>query len=193
MTNDVNHYIKELSDILSEIKDSLKGLTSNDFHNKLKDFGYEYKCVEVKGALDSQYEKVIKKVTTYTGLYVFEETSGNCLTQDVWSKFKRDMKCEGDNVPKWNDKLDYKNKIFYVGKSNHVGQRVKEHTKSASKSTYALKLNCLEKKCQSNLEYKIHIFYLESKDDNKKNAVNELVESILHHHLEPIIGSKVIT
>lgn len=81
-------------------------------------------------------------------------------------------------------------KIFYLGKSNELKNRISQHiltNKYKSKGTYALRLGFYTEN-HKNFEYSIDIFYLEC-GEGKNRALNELVESVLHQHLQPTIGT----
>lgn len=206
MNKNIEFYSEKLISMSEEIEKEFKNLKKDNFSELLEGFGYCSFCINVNGYVITDdkikieeyidnnklidVEKEIDKIKNYIGLYIFEETSKDALTVDKWTSFKEDMKYSDNKVPQWNKQANCNHNLFYLGKSNRIGQRIKEHILKCSNSTYALKLNAFQNKYESQFKYKIHIFYLESEDNNRKNAVNELVESILHSKLKPKIGSK---
>lgn len=208
MCNNIDAYNNKLDDIVKDIEKDFTKLTKDNFLKLLTEFGYLLTCIvvdkyittgkgpQVKGYVQMNNSKTddieneIDKIKNYTGLYIFKENSEDHLTSEEWQEFKTRMSNNNNNVPQWNSKADQENKIFYLGKSNRIGQRIKEHILQCSRSTYALKLNNLRTEENNSFKYKIFIFYLESDDNNRNNAVTELVESILHRKLSPKIGTR---
>lgn len=187
MDKNILDYCEDISFILRNIEDRLDTLNENNFDKLLDDFGYKFFCIE---NANPNWEK-LKKTNNLSGVYVFkeilEEETG-CINKEQWELYKDFM---GSNaVPKWNG--NDRKEIFYVGKSNVIGKRVKEHMTTASCSTSALKLKFFQDKYCSELQYKVYVFYLEDKN-SKKNAISELIESILHSKLLPTVGSKKLS
>lgn len=195
---DIESFSKKISRIEEAIKNDLYGIDNINYDKILDRFGLEHEIIlsteldDDKNALDDLF-KDGKEISKHTGIYLFKSESEH-MTQKNWDSYKNHMKEKRpeNKVPKWNK--DHKEDFFYIGKSNDLKKRIKEHTDTASPSTYALKLKEF-KQCFSDFEYKIHIFY--PKDLDRKNssisnyrAINELVESVLHDSLKPMIGNK---
>ncbi|MDK6862761.1 hypothetical protein [Nosocomiicoccus ampullae] len=165
MSKKIKYFSKQLNDISREIEESLERLDSKNFSTELVNFGYKHIYVDSTMSKDTRNEK-LKEIKNYPGIYIFMENSKICITKTSWKSFKKCM--EPNMVPQWNSIVDSNNNIFYLGKSNSIGQRVKEHMTKAAKSTYALKLEEFKEKYCSNLNYTVDIFFLAEKDNSKK-------------------------
>src|SRR5699024_5696064 len=117
-------------------------------------FGYELTILEVDKSKYENIEEQVEHLKTHTGVYVFKESEDNekKLNESDWKDFKEKMK--KNKIPQW--RRSNENKILYVGKSNNMGKRIIEHTTKASKSTYALKLNCFKKCFNPDLKYNVY-------------------------------------
>lgn len=192
----IKSFSKKISCIEEAIKNNLDKIDNESYHEKLEGFGYDYKIMTSTNLDDDEnfldvLFKSGKNTAKITGVYIFETVSNN-MNKENWDKYKNDMKKNSKKVPKWNEGSN--KDFFYIGKSNDLKKRIKEHTDTASPGTYALKLKEF-KKCFSDFEYKVHIFYpkdLDQKNSSISNyrAINELVESVLHDSLKPMIGNK---
>lgn len=181
-------YSDKLIKISDEINKNLSNINSMNFSEELIKFGYE--PLEIKSTCNNWNEK-LTTVNNCTGVYIFVKNSGlHSINEENWADYKDKMKekTPKESVPDWNNESRSDNTIFYVGKSNIIGSRVRQHMTSASPGTSALKLDYFKADYDNNLKYTVHIFYLKDKDQ-KKNAVSELVESVLHKKLSPNIGT----
>ena len=86
-----------------------------------------------------------------------------------------------------------KERCFYVGKSQDLIQRIREHINSkTSESTYALKLS-KQKKILENAVFKYSYFCLtkeKPKDKDSMNFLLEILEKKIRKELRPLIGKQ---
>ena len=186
--NRLTHYSSVLNGVNSLIKQDLEGLTIDNYKRKLFDLGYlDYPIESID--LNTDCKEIINNLPkNSTGVYVFKELSNNCLDENNWSKHKKKVNNKAPDYKKTNES---ENPVFYVGKSNNVAKRIQEHIEGVTKKGKTQGTNGLKLmefiKANPSFKYEVSIFY--RNESSEHNAINELVEPILHTSLTPKVGS----
>ncbi|MBG9692335.1 hypothetical protein ABD91_16060 [Lysinibacillus sphaericus] len=133
------------------------------------------------------------------GIYCFiliEENADTrkCFLRD-WQEFKDTTE---EKVPAINnhevytDKIAYKEiSVLYIGKSEKIVSRLKQHTETGNKNTYSLRLEEFKSFCNDTGKqgYTIKCCWLASNDE-KIIPILYLIEKLIHENFLPILEKK---
>ncbi len=120
------------------------------------------------------------------GIYIFYNKEGISVSdRDKFNDVKYGAKIDS----KQNMKISHN--VIYLGKSNNLFKRIKEHRSRDDKLPYSLKINNKNRKeLKNGLE--IFIFKIRKEYEKYSNIILGTIESYLHDNMEPFVGSRRI-
>lgn len=127
---------------------------------------------------DDSLNELAKQLFTSGRFIYFFKTN---RPQEISSLFKKYSEIKGNNRLARHNGND-NSTILYVGSSNSLQKRFKEHCGLASKSTYAIKFR--DWLTDDNLEIEFHYFQL----DNTDQDILQHIEDGLWKSMKPVLG-----